>query len=144
MLTVFSGQCALCDTGIETPYLDFRNKPLFTGDIVLTFTEGGLGLPDSLTVVVRDEFENISGRPPRRIEPSDFFVMGIRSVPLDGPTEWRVMKVKDHSDVIAGEHWKAYGFRYAKAIETRQGQDLQGLGAQHESAVAQPFAKVQP
>lgn len=120
-LLIFSGNCLFCESGTETPYTDMNGKTLFTGDIVVTFTvrDGeflGLGLPDSLTVVVRDEYQNWAGQSPEKLdEPGEFFVMGIKSVPLDEEGEWRVLKVKDHSGVVPGERWPAWGFHYEAA-----------------------------
>lgn len=37
--------------------------------------------------------------------------MGIKDANM---TEWKVIKVKDHSDCIDGEHWKAFGISYRK------------------------------
>ena len=116
---IYSGNCLLCETGQDTGHKDMDGAPLFTGDIVLTFTayEGeflGLGFPDKLTAIVRDEYDNWAGADPTpKDEPSEFFAMGIRSVPLEDTGEWRVKKLKDHSDVQDGERWPSWGFRYA-------------------------------
>ena len=126
-LAVFSGKCleALC--GIATGHNDMGGKPLFTGDIVIIFTvrdyDNGDGcdyFPDGLTVVVSDEWTTYSGdvgESPyvRKDGDAEYFVMGIRSVPLEETGDWRVMKVKGHESVIAGEHWPAYGFIYAES-----------------------------
>jgi hypothetical protein len=102
-LAVYSGQCRMCMVGKPAPFKDLTGKPLATGDIVVMWPDGGY-LDFTMSVVVEEK--------------DDFFVMGIRSVPLDldddgNPTSyWRVQKVKDHSDVIPGEHWKAFGFNY--------------------------------
>lgn len=98
-MTVFSGRVALCETGILTGAVDYANKELFTGDIVAIYTDGQLGSP-TLTVVVKEGDEAP-------------FVMGIKSIPMDSPGEWNIWKLKDHSDCVDGEHWPAWGFRYA-------------------------------
>lgn len=112
---VMSGKCRLCTTGHPAGFRDLEGKPLFTGDIVAIFTDGGDGAKEahSLTAVVRDQFASFSdGTFIARDEPGDCFVMGIKSVPMDDPGHWRVWKLKDHRDVIPGEHWTAYGFSY--------------------------------
>ena len=101
-LTVYSGKVALCETGLPTGAVDYAEKPLFTGDIVAIYTNDALSRP-MLTVVI-DE-----GDGP--------FVMGLKSVPMDSPSEWNIWKLKDHADCLDGEHWPAWGFRYAKAGE---------------------------
>jgi hypothetical protein len=64
-------------------------------------------------VVIRDEYRSFSGGAHLPVdEPGDPFVMGIKSVPLEDTGEWRVLKVKDFSDVVPGEHWREYGFSY--------------------------------
>jgi len=121
---VNSGECRFCETGLPTGFFDMTGEKLFTGDIVIVFTKDYL--PDGLTVMVRDDFENVAGRPPEKLENVDrAFAMGIKScVPsLDGKetiftsresdSVWHVRKVKDFSDVVAGEHWKDYGFSYS-------------------------------
>ena len=103
-LRIKSGEVGLCLTGIETPFRDVNGKALSTGDIVAILTEredGSLDYLGHLTVVVADE--------------SGPFVMGIKTVPLLGPTHWRVWKLKDYDDVIPGENWKDWGFSYEKA-----------------------------
>lgn len=112
---VLSGKCRLCTIGFDAKVKDWAGKPLFTGDIVAVFTERGDGVENfsGLTAVVRDEFTSYSdGTVVPRADVGDCYVMGIKSVPLDAPGEWRVAKVKDHRDVIPGEHWTAYGFSY--------------------------------
>lgn len=106
-LTVFSGEVKMAECGELTPYFDMAGKQLRTGDIVVTFTE--LYVPDELTVVVKNQGNSWEAEFP------DFYVMGIASVPLNEDGEWKVRKLKDHSDVIEGESWTAYGFNYKQA-----------------------------
>jgi hypothetical protein len=124
-LAIFSGECLLAVCGLPIGFRDMHGTELFTGDIVLIFTVRQCGddpealsyLPDHLTAVVSDEWATFNtGRDERDFirkgGSPEFFVMGIKSVPLHEPGEWRVMRVKRWSDVIAGEHWTDYGFNY--------------------------------
>lgn len=109
---IYSGDCRLGTVGQPTKFSDLHGKPLFVGDIVITYADNYE--PDSLTAVVSDEFTTYWGGEYRvKGGPAESFVMGIKSVDLDNPDQWRVLKVKDHQDVIDGEHWKAYGFNYS-------------------------------
>lgn len=122
VLAVFSGDCLQAICGISTGFKDMRGSELRTGDIVCVFTVREYGQdgerwaempPDGLTAVVSDEWTTYTDGSFRRKDGApEFFVMGIKSVPLDEPGVWRVMKVKDYEDVVAGEHWRAYGFNY--------------------------------
>lgn len=107
-LEVYSGECRLCDVGLETPYVDVMGRKLFTGDIVMSYTDT-YG-PDALSVVVAEQHTKITDQ----VDPY-FFVMGIRNVPLEQDGEWKVRHLKSHEDVVAGEHWKAWGFSYRPA-----------------------------
>jgi hypothetical protein len=123
-LAVFSGVCleAVCGTPIGAN--DMHGEPLHTGDIVSIFTvderitEYGPSVehfPDGLTVVVSDEWTTYSnGTYVRKDGAPEFFIMGIKSVPLRDPGEWRVIKVKSYEDVLLGERWPAYGFNYGE------------------------------
>jgi hypothetical protein len=121
-VAVFSGECLEAVCGISVGANDLRGVPLFTGDIVIVFTvderdtEHGPTVdyfPDGLTAVVSDEWTTYQGGEYVRKEGvPEFFVMGIRSRPLNDAGEWRVMKVKGHDEVLVGERWSAYGFNY--------------------------------
>ena len=125
-MVVKSGKCVLCDVGTETGMVDRYGKKLCTGDIVIAFTEDKDGFTDiskGLTVIVVDQYQsyaggnivlkNDSGKP---------FAMGIKEADIQCGDEdnpeikywWNLLKVKDHSDIIGGEHWKEYGFSYAE------------------------------
>lgn len=93
---VYSGRVRLCETGIDAGFADTHGEPLATGDIVIVFTDDYV--PANLTVVVS--------------EADGFYVMGIKSVPMHDPGQWRVLRVKSAADVIPGERWPAYGFSY--------------------------------
>lgn len=126
-LAVFSGNCLMATCGKPTGFTDMKDEPLFSGDIVLIFTvaegrdEDGEWVdffPNRLTVVVSDEWASFSdGTFRRKSGAAEYFVMGIKGVPLDAPGAWRVMKVKGHDEAVPGERWKAYGFNYREAPE---------------------------
>lgn len=116
-LEIFSGQVSMGLCGEPVGFTDMDGKPLHVGDIVLTFTASQHGTadepymqhwPEGLTAVVsRGEKFGAIGR---------YFVMGIASVPMDEPGEWRVLKVKGFEEAMPGEHWPSYGFRYREAV----------------------------
>lgn len=98
-MLIYSGYCCMGETGIPTPHFDITGAQLYTGDIVVIYTENYM--VDGLTVMVQDE--------------DGFFAMGIKSVMTTGPEDgekWMVRRVKRHSEVVDGEHWSAYGFNY--------------------------------
>lgn len=108
---VYSGDCRLGTVGDVTPFSDMFGNALFVGDIVITLTDNHM--TGQLTAVVSDEFTSYSNGTHKIKEgPVEPFVMGIKSVDLATPGTWSVMKLKDHSDVISGEHWQAYGFNF--------------------------------
>lgn len=127
-LAIFSGNCLQGICGEPAGFKDMDGKPLHVGDIVQTFTvarredDDGEWLDfmgDKLTAVVSDAWESTFDGDEmtyqRKPEGGSCYVMGIRSIPMDQPGEWRVRLVKSHRDVIDGEHWPAYGFRYGPA-----------------------------
>lgn len=126
-LAVFSGKCLKGYCGTPAGFSDMNGKPLHVGDIVLTFTvkewAGGDDswleyFPDGLTVVVSDEWTSYTdGTHARNDGQPEYFVMGIKGVPMDEPGQWRVMLVKSHADVIDGERWPDYGFNYARGVQ---------------------------
>ena len=92
------GDRKLGDCGEATPLIDLFGKDLFVGDIVISFLEGEYGVY-RLSVVVKDDIE--------------YYVMGLRGVDfMDNENKWRIKKVKDFSEVVEGEKWKAIGFNY--------------------------------
>jgi len=108
---VYSGNCRLCDVGSSTPIFDCKGQRLFTGDIVIIFTENWT--PDHLTVIVSDQYQSYSdGTHVVKDGDLSYFAMGIKSVDFTETGEWNVLRVKEQSDVIPGEHWQAYGFSY--------------------------------
>jgi hypothetical protein len=112
---IYSGKCRFCETGIETAILDNNNEKLYTGDIVLIYTEDKDGLvnilPDHLTAIVADNYKNVMLREPEFIGRNKSFVMGLKNAKIS-KGNWQVIKVKSYRDVIDGEHWKSFGFSY--------------------------------
>jgi hypothetical protein len=129
---VYSGQCRFCKVGLPSPFVDLKGRRLFTGDIVTHYAEDEKGCPsrglESLTVIVQDDFENVHGREPQFVGASrPAFVMGLAGcVPVKEPEDdetvlvsdtstvrWHLVRAKSFQDVIEGEHWKDFGFRYS-------------------------------
>ena len=120
---VYSGEYRFCKVGIETTLIDDSNNVLRTGDIVMSYTVSedlGVVYFDGLTVVVSDDFINIFGKiPEKKVIKSNPFIMGIKNSKIDEPMKkypsevWRVRRLKKYEDVIDGEHWKDFGFRYS-------------------------------
>ncbi len=80
---VYSGNCRKCETGLPTGLTDIVGKPLFTGDIVVIYTEDNDGklsyFPDDLTVVVIDQWQSFAnGTHVLREAQGAPFVMGIK------------------------------------------------------------------
>ena len=112
---VYSGECRLCDVGPPIGANDCTGKPLFTGDIVLTYTEEnnlGATYVAGLTAVVSDQYQSFSDGTFTERKNPEFYVMGIKNVPLHDSGEWRVQRVKSYIDAIVGEHWREYGFSF--------------------------------
>ena len=113
-LFIYSGECKLGTVGEPTDLIDLSNTPLFVGDIVIVsvINASGICYNNGLSVVISAEENN------KLISEEDHsqghFVMGIASIDFMGKdaSEWAVKKVKNHADVIDGEHWKDYGFNY--------------------------------
>jgi hypothetical protein len=119
MLKVFSGECQLCDAGIDAGANDSKGAPLHTGDIVLIYHGSYVGtdheqwdLAGGLTAIVADQYESFSnGTAKLSAEPSPAYAMGIKACGLDSPN-WDVVLLKKFSEVVDGENWKGYGFNY--------------------------------
>jgi len=118
-LAVFSGNCLMGLCGEDAGFHDMSGNDLRVGDIVMIYTvkewgEGGVDyFPDGLTAVVSNEWTSYHDGTHKRSEGEiRYFVMGLASVPMDAPGEWRVIRVKKFEDVVHGEHWSAFGFSY--------------------------------
>lgn len=126
-LKVFSGECCQCDVGIPVGHEDMHGNPLHTGDIVQLWSGDYIGTDleqwtptDHLTCVVSDQYQSYtSGRIEEKDNPRPF-VMGIKDAGFGSP-EWKVRIVKSHADVIQGEHWTAFGFRFDTADISQAG-----------------------
>lgn len=111
---VYSGKCRQCEIGIPTGHVDIHGKELFTGDILLTFTDDYT--PSNLTVMVSDQYESYSDGTHKETGNTDPYPMGIKRIwidPEEDRSKWTVLKVKHWGDVVEGEHWSAYGFNYS-------------------------------
>lgn len=100
MLKIYSGDVFMGEVGKPAP------NGFHVGDIVLVWHIEHEGTEferwehvGNFTAVVCDD----DGEP---------FVVGIKSCGFDDP-KWRVDLLKKHTDVVPGERWPAYGFRYA-------------------------------
>ena len=115
---VLSGDCRIGDVGEPTPLIDNAGNQLFVGDIVITSTidKTGICSNNGLTVVCSDKWTSYTdGSHIAKQEPFEYFVMGIKNVDFMGADSehWIVNRVKSFSDVIHGEHWPEFGFRYS-------------------------------
>jgi hypothetical protein len=117
-LKVFSGKCCLCDIGIDVNAKDVRGDQLHTGDIVLVYHGQYVGTDDEywypcggLTAVVSDQYQSFSDGTIKETGDNEPFVMGIKGCGFNDP-EWQIHLVKKYTDVVDGEHWRAYGFNY--------------------------------
>lgn len=120
-LKVFSGKCCLCDVGIPTMAKTTYGDPveLHTGDIVILWNGRYLGTDnefwnasDSLTAIVANQYQSYSDGTIILKDKNPLpFAMGIKDCGFNDP-EWRIQLVKKYTEVIPGEHWKAYGFSY--------------------------------
>jgi hypothetical protein len=114
---ILSGNCRMGDVGEPTPLKDFTDKDLFVGDIVIVSTIDSMGICENhgLSVVCSDKWTSYSdGTHVAKESNIEHFVMGIKNVDFMGKDseKWIVERVKSFEDVIAGEHWKDYGFSY--------------------------------
>lgn len=121
---VYSGEVRSGLCGTPTGFKDMYDKPLSVGDIVVNFTIAN-GVFESLggmTVVVSDKYKSYTdGTHTEKDGQEEFYVMGIKTAwPATDDAEeldwrkkrWAVLKVKDHADVVDGEHWRDFGFNY--------------------------------
>lgn len=127
---IYTGQVKNCLTGLPTPFRDIHGSPIFTGDILILFPEsldGTWGFPAyGLTTVLAHHFEYYYGKVPlEKSEKETPFIMGYRDCvlevvgeetvlvdPEDPNSRFHIQLMKNYQDVIAGEHWTNFGFRY--------------------------------
>ena len=106
---IYSGNCRLGTIGTETDLKDVYGENLFIGDIVILFREDTT--PDILTAIVNDSFISYSDDSHvKKNGQSKSFAIGIKNA---SPGQWSIKKVKIYKDVVDGEHWKDFGFRYS-------------------------------
>lgn len=141
MMFIYSGQVRECEVGLPTPFVDAREQPVFTGDIVAMYWEDSDGvwktdIIDHFTVALASNFHCYVGqRPVRKDEPETPFIMGYKSmIPRKEPESeetalvdkrgggmpdgiCHIVKVKSFEDVVSGEHWKEFGFNYREEPE---------------------------
>lgn len=117
MKYLHSGKCRQCAVGMATGKKDISGADLFTGDIVLLLTNVYGRASEGLTAMTANQYrsvQTIKGATEHHLseEELEFYVMGIKSIDFESDETWQVWKVKDHKDVIDGEHWPAFGFSY--------------------------------
>lgn len=106
---IYSGNYRMGTVGTKTDIKDIDDNNLSIGDIVILFRENYS--PNDLTVIVDDSFISYSdGTHVKRDGKHTSFAMGIKNAE---PGTWMIRKVKSYKDVVDGEHWKNYGFRYS-------------------------------
>ena len=113
---VLSGKCRVGDVGEETSLEDITGEKLYVGDIVITSTidEMGVCSNDGLTVVCSDRWTSYNNGTHKAKQKYGHFIMGIKDVDFMGKDRetWMVQRVKSHKDVIVGENWADFGFKY--------------------------------
>lgn len=119
-LYAYSGNCLLAECGIPVSFKDWNGADLHTGDIVLLWYRSPLNDPDAawetcegLTAIVEDKYTTYSDGSIKISDQGNPFVMGIRTVDMAETKEWAVQLVKKYYDVVNGEHWSRYGFKYS-------------------------------
>lgn len=118
-MRVFSGSCCFCDVGRPTGEKDIHGRELFTGDIVQLWHGNYIGtdfeewMPsDGLTAIVANQYQSYTDGSIVLIDKdAPAFTMGIKDCGVSND-EWHVSLVKSHTEIIAGERFKAYGFNY--------------------------------
>lgn len=142
MMYVYSGNVRACQVGLPTPFVDVREKPIRTGDIVAVYYEDHNGewrtdLLDHFTVALAFNFDCYFGQAPVKKEVEETpFIMGYKSMVLRKEPEStetvlfddrksvgipdgiaHLVRVKAFEDVISGEHWPEFGFNYREVAE---------------------------
>lgn len=118
-MKVFSGNCCMCDVGMETGELDMHGSELFTGDIVQLWHGGYIGTdleewyPSSgLTVITANQYQSYTDGSCVTIDENPIpFTMGIAKCGVQNE-EWKVSLVKSHKDIIVGERFPSFGISY--------------------------------
>lgn len=114
---VYSGNCLLAKCGVAVSFKDWNGEELHTGDIVLLWYRNNESEDwhscDGLTAVVEDKYTSYSDGTIKIEKDGKPFVMGILSVDLMHDKQWGAELVKKYSDVVDGEHWSNFGFKYS-------------------------------
>lgn len=116
-MKIYSGECCLCDCGIETSLIDNSSEKLKTGDIVMVAhrDDSGFMILNGLSVIVSNQYTTFSdGTIVANTYEHKPFVMGLAEVNINDDENWIVKKVKGHEDALDGEHWKDFGFCFKK------------------------------
>ena len=109
----------MCDVGIPANEKDMQGESLYSGDIVQLWhgnylgTEGEEWLPSSgLTVIIGRQYESYTdGTVKLLTKTPDLFTMGIADCGIKG-SEWDVILIKSHRDIVKGERFKSFGINY--------------------------------
>lgn len=115
---ILSGKHRMGTIGQKTDMVDGFNKPLYVGDIVISVhTDYGYKNPQSLTVIVSDEWTSYSdGTHESKKRNVSYFAMGIKDsdiISYDSEEDgWTLVKVKSYKDVVSGEKWKDFEFNF--------------------------------
>jgi len=113
----YSGNCVLAKCGIEVSFKDIDGKDLHTGDIVVLWYRNNEDEDwhscYGLTAVVEDKYTSYSDGTIKIEKDGKPFVMGIRTIDLLEDKQWGAELVKKYSDVVDGERWPSYGFKYS-------------------------------
>jgi ASC-1-like (ASCH) protein len=116
-LFVYSGDCRLCEVGLETELVDINGQQLHTGDVVVVFTEDYT--PKEATVVVSNQyqtyrvFEHGSEKTVhRKSNVHKPFIRGLAGVDWsNSENRWGVLCIKKYTELIEGERWSIFNIR---------------------------------
>lgn len=116
-MNIYSGDCLLAKCGMPVSFEDLDGKELHTGDIVVLWYRNNEDEDwhscKGLTAVVEDKYTSYSDGTIKITNDGNPFVMGISTVDLSADKQWGVELVKKYSDVVDGEHWSNFGFKYS-------------------------------
>lgn len=100
LLQIWMGTALYGVIGEATPYKDILNRPLFVGDEVEIYDKSGNKMGSNLVVKSKTAYTHYE----------KYFIMGIESRCNDKTSEiehdWKVLKIKDHKDLKAGDIFK--------------------------------------
>ena len=130
-LFVYSGDCRLCEVGLETELVDINGQQLHTGDVVVVFTENYM--PNEATVVVSNQYQTYQvfehGGEKTVHHKSNVhkpFIMGLAGVDWsDSENPWRALCIKKYTELIEGEQWSTFNI---KSDRDRSEVEVEALG----------------